>query len=120
MNCCDIHTGMLSERVTIERRTRSADGYGGYTETWQATPAGTQAVSLKPLSGSEAYRAMRIAPTATYQLLMRFRADGQGNPFYTPADRVVHRGRYYNILNVFDVEMRGQWMSMLLSEGTPS
>ena len=120
MKCCDLHAGMLSERVSLERRTRTADGYGGYTEAWQADPALNLPVSLKPLSGTEAYVAMRIAPTATYQLYMRFRGDAQGNPYYTPADRVVHRGRYYNVLAVFDVEMRGQWISMLLNEGAPS
>jgi len=118
--CCDIHAGMLTERVTFERLTRTPDGYGGTTETWVATPAGTVPVSLRPLSGTEAYRAMRIAPTATYRLYGRFVPDALGNPFYTPADRVLFQGRYFNILNVFDVEMAGRWIEMLLNEGALS
>jgi SPP1 family predicted phage head-tail adaptor len=118
--CCDIHAGMLDQRVAFERLTSADDGYGGTTETWTPTPAETVPVSLRPLSGSEAYRAMRIAPTATYRLYCRFTPDALGNPFYTPADRVLFQGRYFNILNVFDVEMAGRWIEMLLNEGALS
>lgn len=111
---------MLTERVALERRTRTPDGYGGVTEAWAATPEGTVPASLRPLSGTEAIRAMRISPSATYRLYIRFVPDVLGNPFYTPADRVVFQGRYFNILNVFDVEMQHRWMEMLLNEGTLS
>lgn len=120
MKCCDIHAGMLSERVTFERQVRTADGLGGYTEAWRADPTGTVPARLRPLSGSETYRAMRIAPTATYQLYCRFRGDSNRNPYYTPAFRVVYQGRYFNILHVFDVELEGRWLEMLLNEGALS
>lgn len=120
MRCCDIHAGLFSERVTFERQVRTPDGRGGFTENWVGDPVTPVAVSLRPLSGSETARAMRIAPTATYQLYTRFRADNQRNPYYTPAFRVVFQGRYFNILNVFDVEMQNRWLEMLLSEGSLS
>lgn len=120
MKCCDIHVGMLGERVTFERKVRVSDGIGGYAETWQADPATTVPARLRPLSGSETYRAMRIAPTATYQLHCRFRGDSNGNPYYTPAFRLLYQGRYFNILSVFDVEMEGRWLEMLLNEGSRS
>ncbi len=120
MKCCDIHAGMLTERIEIERRVRTPDGHGGFTEDWDAVPARTIPASLRPLSGAESFRAMRIAPTATYRLYIRFRADLSGNPFYTPADRVVFQGRYFDILSVFDVEMQHRWIEMLLNEGALS
>lgn len=120
MKCCDIHSGMLTERVQIERRTRVPDGLGGFVETWRGLARPKLAANLRALSGTEAYRAMRTAPTATYRLYVRFRGDANGNPFYTPADRVLYQGRYFNILNVFDVEMQKRWIEMLLNEGALS
>lgn len=120
MKCCDIHAGLLTERVTFQRQVRTPDGLGGYTERWEGAPNAPLPASLRPLSGSEAYRAMRIAPTATYRLYTRFRGDANRNPYYTPAFRVMYQGRYFNILNVFDVEMQGRWLEMLLNEGALS
>lgn len=120
MKCCDLHSGMLRQRVTLQRRITTPDGYGGTTESWAADPATKVAADLKPMSGTEAYLAMRIAPTATYRLYIRFRADANGNPYYTPGDRVLHQGRYFNILSVFDVETEARWIQMLLQEGRAS
>lgn len=120
MKCCDIHSGMLTQRVVFERRVRVADSMGGFSETWQSDKSEGTPVSLQPLSGAEAYRAMRIAPTATYRLYTRFVADLHGNPYYTPAFRVVYQQRYFNILSVMDVELKGRWIEMLLNEGALS
>lgn len=120
MKCCDIHVGMFRQRVALQRLTTSNDGYGGTTKTWTSDPATLVACDLKPLSGTESWRAMRVAPSATYRLYTHFRADGNGNPYYTPADRVLFQGRVFNILSVFDVEMEGKWLEMLLNEGALS
>lgn len=120
MKCCDIHAGMLRNRITIERRTTTADGYGGTTESWAADPATPITAYFKALSGTEVYAAQRIAPRSRFRCIIRFRGDVSRNPYYTPNDRLVFRGRYYNILNVVDVEMRNRWIELLLNEGAPS
>lgn len=120
MKCCEIHAGMLTERVYFQRRTRTPDGMGGYVETWSNVPDERVAVSLQPLSGTEAFRAMRVTPRATYRLYMRYRDNGSGHPFYTPADKVVYKGREFDILQVFNVEMADRWINMLLNEGALS
>lgn len=120
MKCCEVHAGMLTERVTFESQVRVPDGLGGFVETWSTDGQGRVPAFISPLSGTEAYRAMRIAPTATYRLYTRFKADANGQPYYTPAFRVVHKGRYYNILTAFDLEMQGRWIEMLLNEGALS
>lgn len=117
MKCCEMHAGLLTERVAIERLTNVPDGYGGYTREWTADPEGGVPASLRPLSGTEALRAQRISPSATYRLYIRFRADANGNPYYTPADRVMFQGRAFDILNLFDLEMQHRWIEMLLNEG---
>lgn len=110
---------MLTERVTIERLTRSADGQGGWTETWtaEATDIGAQ---VKPMSGAEARHAERVAPRAAYTCIIYYRADANGAPYYTPADRLTWRGRTYNILHTADMESQSRWLYILLNEGERS
>lgn len=120
MACCGFHSGMLTERVTLERRTRSADGYGGFPDTWVADPTTPVAANMKPLSGTEAIVAQRIAPNAQYRCTIRFRPDAEGNPYYQPNDRLIHRGRTFNILYVLDKDMEHKWMELLIVEGRPS
>ena len=120
MGCCDFHSGMLSERVTLQRRTTTADGYGGTTEVWVADPTAPVAANIRYLSGTEAIVANRLAPTATVRCTVRFRGDADGNPYYTPGDRLLHRTRTFNILSVFNKDMEFRWMEMLITEGRPS
>lgn len=118
--CCDITGSMLRERIEIQRKTRSADGYGGFTESWAADPTGTIAASVRPLTGTEALAAMRMNQRVNYRVIIRFRGDGNGGPYYNTSDRIFWRGRYHNIISVFDVESKSQWIEMLMVEGQPS
>lgn len=120
MICCDLHSGMLTERVTLERKTKVPDSIGGYADTWTPDPAYALPANVRPLSGTEAIVAQRVAPTATYRCAIRFRADAAGNPYYTPKDRLIHRGRTFGILYVFDRKMEHKWIELLLVEGRRS
>lgn len=120
MSCCTYHAGMLTERVVIERRVSAADGIGGTVDTWAGIPATPQGAMLRPLTGTEAVVAQRLAPTANYRAILRFRPDANGNPYYRPSDRLVHRARYFSILCVFDWQMKHRWIELLLQEGRPS
>ena len=51
MKCCDIHAGKLRSKVTIQRKTNTPDGAGGWTEVWAT--AGQPFAMWKALSGSE-------------------------------------------------------------------
>lgn len=116
--CGKYSAGMLQSRITIERKTRTADGMGGATEAWasQATPW----AMWRALSGRELYQAQRIMPTVTVKAVIRFRGDAYGAPFYTPGDRVKYRNREYAVSAVIDPDDRQEWLEMYLSEGMPS
>jgi SPP1 family predicted phage head-tail adaptor len=120
MNCCDFHAGMLTERVLLERSSTTSDGHGGTTTAWAADPATAVGAQMIPLTGTEATVAQRLAPTANFRCTIRFRSDAQGNPYYTPDNRLKHRGRTFNILYVSDRKMQHRWIEMLLVEGRPS
>lgn len=116
---CGLYSaGMLQSKITIQRKTRAADGMGGVTETW-ATSA-TPWAMWRALTGRELYQAQRIAPTVSVKAVIRFRGDASGAPYYTPADRVTYRGREYAISAAIDPDDRQEWLELYLSEGMPS
>ena len=118
-SCCSKYSARdLRHRVSIERKTRTADGMGGFTEAW-ASIALVWAM-WKPLSGSEQYRAMRISPETRVKAVIRFRGDANGAPYYTANDRITFRGRTYNIEAVIDVDGDQEWLELALVEGKPS
>lgn len=118
MKCDDIKSGQLNVPITIERVTRVSDGFGGATESWEDI-AKTFA-SVRNLSGTERWEASRIQPGNLLTAIIRFRGDSQGAPYYSAADRVLIRGRYYGILSVVDIEMARKWIQLYLFEGKPS
>lgn len=118
-SCCSKYSARdLNRRIAIERKERTADGMGGVTEVWLREA--TVWAMWKPLSGSEQYRAMRISPETRVKAVIRFRGDDNGAPYYTANDRIIFRGRTYNIEAVIDVDGDQEWLELSLVEGKPS
>jgi SPP1 family predicted phage head-tail adaptor len=125
MKCCDIHSGKLRSLIVIERKTKVADGIGGFTETWAADPAEGVWAEWTGYKGtaqfnSEELRSGRQTPINRFRVVIRHRGDAYGAPYYTEADRVVYRNRTYNIEAIIDVEDREQWLEMTVIDGRAS
>lgn len=117
---CDIPLCELKHLVTIERRTRTADGLGGFTETWSADPAGGVYCAMQFLTGTERWEHYRNKPGNLIRLTTRFKGDADGNPYWRTSDRVTYRGRYFDILAVSDVDWDGIWIKIDCYESEPS
>ncbi len=121
MKCCDIHSGMLNVKVFIEKKARTPDDMGGSTEVWVENPKGGVWVAVQNLAGTERWEASRMHPGNLIRIILRFRGDSLGAPFWSAIDnRVKIRGRIYGILAVMDVEAQMQWLKMDLFESKPS
>jgi len=121
MRCCDIDPGQFTVKATVEKKVRTSDGMGGFTEVWSADPAGGIWCSLQNLSGSERWEAMRMIPGNLYRITTWFKGDEYGAPYWSAAThRVVIRNRIHGILAVQDVEGAMQYLKMDLFEGKPS
>lgn len=108
----------LRHRIKIQSKTQTADGMGGFTEAWSA---GNDVWAMwQPMSGSERVKAMGIEPTLAVKAVIRFRGDDNGAPYYSAADRVIYRGRTYNIKSISDVDGMQDWLELMLAEGEPS
>lgn len=116
VKCCDITASDLRTLITIERRTATPDGSGGFTEVWAEDPAGGVWANMKGITGIETFFADRVKPGNKYRAIIRFRGDGSGAPYYTINDRVQYKGRTLGILSVMDMEDRQQYLRLDLLE----
>jgi SPP1 family predicted phage head-tail adaptor len=109
MKCSEYHAGMLSTPVTIQRRVRTADGAGGWNETW-TTIRSTRAF-IKGLSGYERMTSDRLNAETKDRAVIRYWAG------LLPSDRMVIDGLAHNITYINDVERKKRWMVIDLSGG---
>ena len=106
------HTGMLDQRVSLQRSTLVDDGAGGatmsageYAETW---------AHVHPMSGREREHAMRADSTANYLVVVRMRDDVKER------DSIVWRGRTLNVRFVRNKGPRGGYLEIEAEMGAAS
>lgn len=81
----------MTERVSVERATTTADGAGGQDVTWAAVyPRGLWA-KVQSVRGREEERLGRLSTVETYLIMVRFGVDVE------TTDRIVWRGKTFNI-----------------------
>lgn len=92
-------TGSMRDKVTVMRATLSDDGYTSAVETW-AQHGGPIWAAKADLSDGERFRAGEVAAHITTRFVVRSSAFARG---ITPKDRLVCRGRHYDIFGIKDV-----------------
>ncbi len=107
--CCQYMPGMLREPIEVQEQVETSIGGGATDITWQ-TKFTTQA-HMKPLSGNERLYAERLDATTRNRLVMRYRPD------LVESDRVVIRGRQFQIRFINNVEYRNRWLEVDLDGG---
>ena len=111
MKCCDYNAGMLRTPCQFQRKTRTPDGSGGWSEAWTNIAGAATRCSFKALSGGERFQAQRAEATTRNRIVVRYFSD------LTEVDRVVIAGRRYNITFINNVELRNRWLEIDLSGG---
>jgi SPP1 family predicted phage head-tail adaptor len=109
VKCCDIKLGMLRTPVEIQRQ-QTVDLGGGATEITYSAIHTTMGY-MKPISGNERLYAERVDAQTKNRLVIRYRAD------LTESDRLVMRGRAYNIRALINLEFRDRWWEIHLDGG---
>jgi SPP1 family predicted phage head-tail adaptor len=109
--CCDYHSGMLKEPVTFQRRTLTADGAGGQTETWAAIPGMPNRAHVKPVGGSERYASDRTEAIVRLRLVVRYTDE------LREGDRVKIRDRVHNIRFLDNIEFKDKWLQIDVDGG---
>lgn len=101
----------LSERITIERASTVADGYGGQTVTWSAVYPHKIWAKIRSVRGREEERQGRTATVETYLMTVRFGVSVE------VTDRIVWREKYFNVRAVADREGMREWLTLECEAG---
>jgi len=109
VKCCNIKAGMLREPVEFQSQviTNVGGGASAITYTNRANVRG----AFKPMSGSERLYAERLDATTRNRLVIRYRSD------LTESDRVIIRGRAYQIRSIINTEFRNKFLEIDLDGG---
>jgi len=107
--CCDITPGQLRESVTVEEQVKTDIGGGATEITWQTKF--TTRGKFVPLSGGERLYAERLDAQTRNRLTIRYRAD------LLESDRVIVRGRAYQVRFINNIEFRNRWLEIDLDGG---
>lgn len=116
VSCCNpkYTSRNLREIVSIQGLTRTADGMGGFTDTWAAVSGAPTRAMIEAAPGSERWGFMRQVPGNGYRMVTRFFSSA------TAAQRVIWRGKEYGVLGVVDPDGRQDWLEWRLSDGVAS
>lgn len=97
----------LKKRITFQALTRTADGQGGWTESW-ADFASVWA-SLDPVSAAERFYSQRVEMNVSHKITIR-KMDG-----LTPEMRIVFGTRIFQIHGIY-LDKEELWFINILAE----
>ena len=106
----------LRHRVTFEKQVRTADGAGGWTETW-ATDR-TCWAKVAPLSGRERVSAMQLEHPVSHRITVRYNSTVAG--YHRDGEarrRIVFKSRNMHIVAIVNLEEANQWLEISAMEG---
>jgi SPP1 family predicted phage head-tail adaptor len=103
-----VKAGTLNHRVVIEQPVDSQDASGKVTRTW-AKVCEVWA-NVRPVTGSEAFRAQAVSATYSSVVEIRYRSG------ITPKMRVVYGERTLNIESVENVEEANRQLNLKCTE----
>lgn len=111
LRCCDMNAGKLREPVTFERRSLTADGAGGQTETWASVSGAPSRAFVTNVGGAERYASDRVEATVRVRLVTRYTS------ILRESDRVKIRDRVHNIRFIDNIEFADKWLQIDVDGG---
>jgi len=101
--------GELNRQVTLQYKTRVADGMGGWTETY--VTAATVWAKISTNRSDEAIQAMATTGTLIHNITIRYRTDVRANW------RIKFGSRYFAIIGPpIDVNMEHKFLDIKAKE----
>jgi len=102
-------TGAMRELIVIQSISRTADGGGGYTNSW-ATAQSIYA-HVRQLSGSEPYTQGQLSSEGRWQFTARYVAG------VTPTHRISWNSKIFNIREIINDDERDKYLIINAEEG---
>ncbi len=114
-----MRAGNLKHRITIQIKTETADGHGGFVDTYPEKDWFETWASVIPLRGSELISAMRLEGQITHKIEMRYRRQLYSLIAPSPVVKRLFwekRDRYFNIVNVINVREENDKLEIMAEE----
>lgn len=103
--------GQLRALVEFQQAIKTPNGRGGSTVNWTTVSGAPTRAKVKPISGSERYRAGRLEAATQVRIYVRY------SPLITTDQRVVLDGEALQIRAVLDLEKRKRWLEIYAESG---
>jgi len=100
--------GDLNKRVTLQHKTRVADGMGGFSESY--SDAATVFAAIRPTTAKELVQANSTAMVVSHRIRIRYRRDVKGSY------RVKFGNRYFAIVSIINPEEKNEWLDLMCKE----
>lgn len=102
--------GDLRERVTVQRRATTDDGFGNNVSEWTKLRDDIPA-AISPMRGGEAVREQRLAAIAAFEIVVR---SDSFTRTIKASDRLVNArsGQAYDIKSALNLDERDFWLTL--------
>lgn len=102
----------MRQRIVIQQATNTADGLGGFTESWSEYK--TVWAKISPYSAKEAWEKMELKHRITHKVGIRYLSG------VTSDMRVKFGTRYLQIKGIRILDERKRFMELACEEGVPA
>lgn len=93
-----MNSGRNRHRLTIQKKTETADAIGGTIETWVTDFS--RWGHVRPLSGREVFEADQLQTRQSHMISLRFTSS------ISTQNRILHRSRLFHIMSVRNPDER--------------
>jgi SPP1 family predicted phage head-tail adaptor len=111
--------GKLRHQVQLQKRSRVADGAGGFTHTW-ATVLTTKAQMKPANAGTERQIAGRVSSPVTHVCTVRKNIVAALGEDVTSSWRIVFDSKNYNVRGVQDLDEAERWLAIYTEQDVPT
>lgn len=111
MLACAYQPARMKHRVTLQRRIMTADGQGGYAESW--SDVATLYAEIAPTKGYERIQAMQLQAPITHKVTIRHR------PGLDPSMRLLYGLRVLQIREAINLDEASRFWQLLCVEMAP-
>lgn len=100
--------GKLDKRLTLQYRTKVADGMGGFTDTW--VTAATVWAAIWPVSAGDVIQANSTAMVVSHRIRVRYRS------VLKTSWRAKFGAKYYAIVSILNPNMENRYLDLMCKE----
>ena len=108
-NCIQSEIGNMRHRIEVQSQTATSDGAGGWVRVWQTDLSAW--ASIQPLNGYEKFQASQMETDITHKIMTRYQSG------ITTKHRIKFDDRYFNIVEVLNIDQRNAMLKITAVEG---